>query len=306
MAKRQTTATVLHRKRTPYQRIELRQDPRGLFLTLNAWPQVHSREERLYHEALATMPMLLARRIARVAILGGGDGLAARNVLEFPDVAEATLVELDPGMIELCSKLPQWTTLTRGSLSDRRLKVVVGDAIDWLRRAKGTFDVIIHDLEMVYTDQPTALSVERMVDFFTTTYAKLSPGGVWVMTVPDDTDPALTDGVFMAHAERLPPAIHAAYARERTVIGKTRLLLQAQFTHVRSWSIRFPILGPHTQFYISNSPLRTLQRKPPFPLLTRQADGIAALDMTGISRRGIPSGSGVLAHGGQLPGAGIT
>ncbi len=267
-ARSRRAGTVLHSARTRYQRIDLVQDKRGLFLTLNRWPQVHSGEERTYHEALATMPMLLARAIRRVAILGGGDGLAARNVLEFPEVKSATLIELDGGMIDLCSRLPQWTTLTRGSLTDRRLEVVVGDAIAWLHKARGHFDVIIHDVELVYTGQPSALTVAKLVRFFTETYAKLSPGGVWVMTVPDDTSPMLTDGVFAANAAALPPAVHAAYAKQRTVIGKTRVLLEAQFGHVRSWSQSFPVLGPHTHFYISNAPLTALRRKPPFPLAT--------------------------------------
>ncbi len=207
--------TVLHSARTRYQRIDLVQDNRGMFLTLNRWPQVHSSEERTYHEALATMPMLLARAINRVAILGGGDGLAARNVLEFPAVKSTTLIELDGGMIDLCGRLPQWTSLTRGSLTDRRLEVVIGDAIAWLHKAKGRFDVIIHDVELVYTGQPSALTVATLVRFFTETYAKLSPGGVWVMTVPDDTSPMLTDGVFAANAAALPPAVHAAYAKQK-------------------------------------------------------------------------------------------
>jgi hypothetical protein len=46
-----------------------------------------------------------------------------------------------------------------------------------------------------------------------------------------------------------------------------RVLLEAIFTHVREWTIRFPILGSHTTFYISNAPMSRLRRKPPLPLL---------------------------------------
>lgn len=261
-------AATVFTARSRYQRIALQQDHGGLLLTLNGWPQVHTSEERLYHEGVGTMPLLLARQARSVLILGGGDGLAARNALEFESVQRVTVVELDRVVIDLCSRLPAWTTVSRGALTDRRTTVVVGDAIAWLKRARGRFDVIIHDIEMLHTDQPSAITVERTVALFADTMAHLAPGGVWVLTIPHDTPTALCDGIFAAHRQRLPPAVQAAYGRARDVIAKTRVLLQTQFPHVRSWSQRLRRLGPHTHFYLSNRPLRRLQRPPPFPLLT--------------------------------------
>ncbi len=262
---------ILHEERTPYQTIQLRRDAHGLYLRLNGQPQVHSHEERLYHDCIATMPLLLAKDIRKVAILGGGDGLAARNVLEFPGVKQATLVELDAGMIEMCSREPEWAALNGGALVNPRLNVVVDDAIAWFMRQRGNFDVIIHDLEMSWTDQPEAITVERCLGFFFATYAKLAPGGVWVLTVPDDTSPDLADGAFAAHAEGLPRKVVAAYKRARSTSAKIRVLLTQFFGHVAEWTIRFPILGPHTTFYISNAPLKKLQRPAPENFRVRDA-----------------------------------
>jgi len=260
---------VLHEERTRFQTIQLRRDAHGLFLRLNGQPQVHSHEERRYHDCIATMPLLLAANIKRVAILGGGDGLAARNILEFPGVKQATLVELDGGMIELCSREPEWAALNGGALVNPRLNVVVDDAIAWFLRHRGSFDVIIHDLEMTWTDQPDALTPDRVMEFFFATFAKLSPGGVWVLTVPDDTPPDLADGAFAANAAGLPHKTVAAYQRARSTAAKIRVLLKQFFGHVREWTIKFPILGPHTTFYISNAPLKKLQREAPAQFLVR-------------------------------------
>jgi hypothetical protein len=262
---------ILHEEQTRFQTIQLRRDANGLFLRLNGQPQVHSREERRYHDCIATMPLLLAANIRKVAILGGGDGLAARNILEFPGVKQATLVELDGGMIELCSREPEWAALNGGALVNPRLNVVVDDAIGWFLRQRGSFDVIIHDLEMTWTDQPDALTPDRVMEFFFATYAKLSPGGVWVLTVPDDTPPDLADGAFAANAAGLPNKTVAAYKRARSTAAKIRVLLKQFFGNVREWTIKFPILGPHTTFYISNAPLKKLQREAPEQFTVKNA-----------------------------------
>jgi hypothetical protein len=263
---------LLHRVRTKYQLIELRRDRRGLFLRLNGSPQVHSAEEREYHDCCSTIPMLLARRCRDVLILGGGDGLAARNVLDFPDLGSCTLIELDAGMIELCARNPYWRELTHGSLTDRRLEVVVGDGIAWLLKTRRRFDVIIHDLEMTFTDQPEELTLERTFDFFAATYAKLTPGGIWVLTVPDDTDERMADAVFAWKEPLLPKSMRAGYRRLRGAIPKVRALLHAQYAAVREVTIAPQALGVHTTFFISNRPIAGFRRRPPVPFTLARAE----------------------------------
>ncbi len=83
-----------------------------------------------------------------VLILGGGDGLAAREVLKYDDVATVTLVDLDPAVTGLATHDPRLRSLNRSALHDPRVQVINADGFRWLRDNMdgGTlFDVIIAD-----------------------------------------------------------------------------------------------------------------------------------------------------------------
>lgn len=120
----------------------------GLRLYLNGDLQFDSRDERLYHEPLALVPTALALGRApshglRVLILGGGDGLALREVLRFAEVAEAHLVDRDPEVLRLGRGA--LAALNRGAFRDPRARVHAREAREFLARAHG-FDVLIYDL----------------------------------------------------------------------------------------------------------------------------------------------------------------
>lgn len=113
---------------TKYQNIVLTKgihptDPAGedWRLWLNGNKQFSSADEKIYHELLVHPAMNLAARHERVLILGGGDGLALREVLKYPGVKEATLVDLDPGMIELARTHPVLRTLNQDAFADARV-----------------------------------------------------------------------------------------------------------------------------------------------------------------------------------------
>ena len=78
-AKKKASSSVLFTQETPYQTIQLVKHHGGLLLKLNGSWQVHTNEEKLYHEAFATVPLMLAEKVEKVVILGGGDGLAFRE-----------------------------------------------------------------------------------------------------------------------------------------------------------------------------------------------------------------------------------
>ena len=193
---------ILWKKKSRFQNIEFIKDRRGLLLKLNGWPQVHSREEARYHENVATLPLMLAQRVKRCVILGGGDGLAARNILRFRGVKKLTLVELDAGVIELCSQQPDFVRMNEDVLHNRRLKLIVGDAIEWFLKSKGPFDIIINDIEVMFTRQPKKMTLQRHFQLFQTMAAKLAPGGVAVVTVPDDFDEPLPEDILDAFEGR--------------------------------------------------------------------------------------------------------
>ena len=136
---------IVFAERTRYQEVVLTEGLRGddVRLFLNGDLQFSSRDEARYHEALVHPAM--AGRHARVLVLGGGDGLALREVLRHPGVRRAVLVELDPRMIELAREDPRLNELNAGALADPRVSVVRRDAFAWLREAAERFDVVIAD-----------------------------------------------------------------------------------------------------------------------------------------------------------------
>ncbi|MGW5852248.1 polyamine aminopropyltransferase [Streptomyces sp. NPDC055254] len=120
--------------------------PRSLDLYLDGRLRVSGYDEYRYHEALVHPAMTGPH--SRVLVLGGGDGLAAREVLRYPDVASVTVVEIDPGVVGLARTDPMLSALNAGAYEDTRVGVVTQDAFAWLRgpAAHDRFDVILSDL----------------------------------------------------------------------------------------------------------------------------------------------------------------
>lgn len=146
-------APVVFSQRTQYQRLTLTRWRDDLRLYIDGNLQFSSTDEHRYHEGLVHPVMALAPdRPAglRVLALGGGDGLALREVLGDGRVASVDLVDLDPGMTELFARHPVLVELNRGALSDPRVTVHNADAMEWLaghRDEDGArFDVAIVDL----------------------------------------------------------------------------------------------------------------------------------------------------------------
>lgn len=110
---------------------------------------VRGSDEREHHEALVRPAMEEGRR-SDVLVLGGGDGLAVREVLRYPDVRTVTVIELDPGVPRLARSDPGLRELNGGALDDPRVRVESADAFDWLRERSNEgaapFDVILSGL----------------------------------------------------------------------------------------------------------------------------------------------------------------
>lgn len=261
-AKTSLPPQVLWKKKSRYQTIDLIENRGGLLLKLNGWPQVYSKEEAKYHENVATMPMMLAQKVGRCVILGGGDGLAARNMLRFRGIKELTLVELDGGVIELCSNQPDFVRMNQDVFHDPRLNLIIGDAIEWFLNAEGKFDVIINDIEVMFTKQPKKMTLQRHFELFRAMADKLAPGGIAVVTIPDDFDENILLGFFEVYGDQMPPEKQEAFLKAKNVFGSARILLETLFPHVLQWAIRFPVLGPHCTYYLSNRPMTKMRRFP--------------------------------------------
>lgn len=137
---------VVHAERSAYQEIVVTHARRGddTRLYLNGDLQFSSLDEYRYHEALVHPVMAGPHR--RVLILGGGDRLALREVLKYPDVDHATLVDLDPAVVSLARRDATISRLNAGSFDDPRVEVVSADAFGWVQDFDGDrYDAVVVD-----------------------------------------------------------------------------------------------------------------------------------------------------------------
>lgn len=191
---------VIHAKSTPYQRIVLTRRGGDLRLYLNGNLQFSSRDEYRYHEALVWPVLGRVANPAQVLILGGGDGLAAREVLRDGRVRHVQLVDLDPEMTRLFRQTPQLAALNAHSLSSPRLTVTNADAFRWVREAKGPFDAILVDFP-----DPTEYSLGKLYteSFYREVARLLAPDGVMVV---QSTSPLVAPRSFWTVAQTLEAA----------------------------------------------------------------------------------------------------
>jgi spermidine synthase len=140
---------IIYTKTTPYQRIVVTRNRAGFQLFLNGNLQFSSADEYRYHEALVHPALALSadggRAVRRVLVLGGGDGLALREILKYPTVEQVMLVDLDPDMTELSRRFPPLARLNQNSFEDPRVRVVNEDAMIWLEHDTPPFDAAIVD-----------------------------------------------------------------------------------------------------------------------------------------------------------------
>ncbi len=165
---------IVYTKTSHYQRIVVTSGGSGFQLFLNGNLQFSSVDEYRYHEALVHPAMLAHGAPRHVLILGGGDGLAAREVLGYPGVERVTLVDLDPEMTSLGRRFPPLAELNRGSLSDPRLQVINRDAMLWLEEPGAPADVAIVDFP-----DPNSFAIGKLYTtrFYKLLAARLAPGG---------------------------------------------------------------------------------------------------------------------------------
>jgi spermidine synthase len=169
---------VIFERNTRYQRIVVTKWKDDLRLFLNAHLQFSSRDEYRYHEALVHPGLSALPNARRVLVLGGGDGLAVRELLKYPNLESITLVDLDPEMTRLFTEHPLLAPLNGYSFRAPRVKVINDDAFPWLDRERGTWDFVVVDFP-----DPTNYSLGKL---YTTAFYRLlrrhvAPGGLIVV-----------------------------------------------------------------------------------------------------------------------------
>ncbi len=137
---------VILREQTPYQKIVMTRHKDDVRLFIDGNCQFSTADEYRYHEALVHVPMNELRKREAVLILGGGDGLAVREVLKYPQVKHIDLVDLDAEMIRICSTNQNITSINQNSLLSDKLTVHIMDAYEYLESCQEHYDLIIVDL----------------------------------------------------------------------------------------------------------------------------------------------------------------
>ncbi|CUH88902.1 Spermidine synthase [Phaeobacter sp. CECT 5382] len=168
---------IIFSEATPYQQITVTRYRTRTRLFLDYSIQFDSLDEHRYHESLVHPAMAQAPRRKSVLILGGGDGMAAREVLRWAAVEEITLVDLDPRVTELFRDHPDLSALNQDALRDPRVTIHNTDAWRFVEDSTAVFDVIIIDLP-----DPKNLSLSKLYSrqFYGTLVERLSAQGVMV------------------------------------------------------------------------------------------------------------------------------
>ena len=229
---------VVFSTQSKYQKIVVTERGRDMRLFLNGSLQFSSLDEYRYHEPLVHLPATHSRDLERVLIIGGGDGLAAREALRYPSVKEVALVDLDPEVTNLGRDLAKLKALNNEALFDPRVKVYNDDAWRWLEKDGDLFNVIIIDLP-----DPDTADIARLytVEFYRKVARRLSVGGVMITQA---SSPWLERNAFWCVASTLDSVFES---------------MQAVYSNI-------PSFGPWGYVMASNVPFNK-QRK--FPEATR-------------------------------------
>lgn len=169
---------VVYAVSSPYQRIVLTRNKRELRLFLNGNLQFSSADEYRYHEALVHPALSSVNKLENVLVLGGGDGLAVREILRYPTVKQISLVDLDAVMTKLFSSQDVLLNLNKRSLLNPKVKVYNKDAFVWLREYHESYDAVIVDFP-----DPSSFSIGKLYStiFYQLLKKVVKPEGIVVI-----------------------------------------------------------------------------------------------------------------------------
>jgi len=134
---------TLHHEETEYQTVDVIETRQfGNMLLLDGMVMTTDKDEFVYHEMMAHVPLFTHPKPEEVLVVGGGDGGVIREILKHPEVKKATLVEIDGKVIESAKRfLPE----IAGKLDDPRVEVKVADGFKHIAESENRYDVILVD-----------------------------------------------------------------------------------------------------------------------------------------------------------------
>ncbi|MEL6135693.1 MAG: hypothetical protein AAFR59_20225, partial [Bacteroidota bacterium] len=181
---------ILLSRQTPYQQITLTQWNQDTRLFINGNLQFSSKDEYRYHEPLIHVPMSLTLHPEHILVLGGGDGLAVKEIFKYKDVQKITLVDLDQEMTHLGKNHPKFVQLNKGALQDPRVEIVNADAYKFIEESSDIYQVAIIDLP-----DPNDVSLGKLYskEFYGLLQKRMAMGGV---IVTQSTSPYFAPDAF--------------------------------------------------------------------------------------------------------------
>ncbi len=210
--------TVIFSEQSRYQKIVLTQWREYYWLFINGNEQFSSFDEERYHEPLVHPAMQLLKDKRKVLILGGGDGLALREVLKYDSVEEVVLVDLDPAITDLAKSHPVLTKLNKNSLASKKVTIINTDAYKYLMDNTNFFNLIIVDLPDPKTVELASL---YSLEFYSLVQKHLQPNGI---IITQSTSPIFSKKAFLCIIETMSKA------------GFTVLPLHNQIPTLGHWS----------------------------------------------------------------------
>jgi len=188
---------MVFNKQTPYQHLVMTRNKEEIRLYINRIIQFSSADEYRYHEALGIIPLEAAPYKEKILILGGGEGLLARELLKSDAVQSITVVDLDPEVFQLARENPHLRALNGAALVHPKVTTVAEDASVFLRETADYYDLIIADLP-----DPSNEAVARLYStyFFQLAKSRLTANGVFATQA---TSPFHTRNGFWCIVETL-------------------------------------------------------------------------------------------------------
>lgn len=225
---------VIYSKQSKYQKIVVTERGKDLRLFLNGSLQFSSIDEYRYHEPLVHLPASHSLKLERALVIGGGDGLAVKQLLRYSSLTEIKLVDLDPEITALSTQFNKVKTLNNNALEDPRVSVYNQDAWTWLDQQGDLFDVIIIDLP-----DPDIVDIARLYtqEFYKKVDRRLSVGGVMITQA---SSPWVERRAFWSIASTLDSVFSS---------------VNAVYSHV-------PSFGPWGYIMASNSPVNKHRKIP--------------------------------------------
>jgi len=229
---------IIYSKQTSYQKIVITANNNRIQFYINGAIQFDTIDEHRYHESLVHPVMMNAKVHENILIIGGGDGMALREVLKYDDVKKVTLVDLDPVITTLFKEHKVLSTLNNHAYESPKVNVVNQDAWKYIERADVLYDVIILDLP-----DPNNISLSRLYSetFYRLLEKQLSKSGVMVTQA---SSPMFTRKAF--------------WSIKRTM-EKTGLYTLAYHTYIPSFGEWGFVMGGKSPFHLNKEPLKNLK-----------------------------------------------